>query len=148
MLIIERDTAKAASQIYFVDLKTGERKTIFNEPATPESFKITAAKPSLNGKYFLLKVEGETPAMMFAGEDGRVILAHLLCCAGFAVCLYSGTPRAVHLRQTDAMQYSGHTIRLTQRLHSWATLMFTQHHAPFLREPVLLEATGGFVWNR
>jgi len=42
-----------------------------------------------------------------AGEDGRVILAHLLCCAGFAVCLYNGTPRAAHLRQTDAMQNQG-----------------------------------------
>ncbi|MBU4366491.1 MAG: hypothetical protein L6437_05520, partial [Kiritimatiellae bacterium] len=59
--------------------------------------------------------------LMFAGKDGRVILAHLLCCAGLAVCLYSGTPRAhakrvasVHpcpapsgMRQTDAMQDSG-----------------------------------------
>ena len=42
-----------------------------------------------------------------AGKDGREILAHLLCCAGLAVCLYSGTPRAAHLRQTDAMQESG-----------------------------------------
>lgn len=70
VLIVERDTAKAASQIYFIDLKTGERKTISNA----ESFKIAAAKPSLNGKYFLLKVEGETPTMMFAGKDGLTTL--------------------------------------------------------------------------
>jgi len=44
---------------------------------------------------------------MFAGKDGRVILAHLLRCERFAVCVYSGTARALHLRQTDAMQYSG-----------------------------------------
>ncbi len=45
--------------------------------------------------------------LMFAGKDGRVILAHLLCCARLAVCLYSGTPRAAHLCQTDAMQNQG-----------------------------------------
>lgn len=68
VLIIERDTAKAVSQIYFVDLKTGERGTISNE----KPFKITAAKPSLNGKYFLLKIEGENPAMMMAGKNGLI----------------------------------------------------------------------------
>jgi len=44
-----------------------------------------------------------------AGKDGRVILAHLLRCERFAVCVYSGAARALHLRQTDAMQYSGFT---------------------------------------
>lgn len=83
VLIIERDPAKAASQIYFIDLKTGERNTISNASASEAkrnefvaspSFKITAAKPSLNGKYFLLKVEGETPTMMFAGKNGLTTL--------------------------------------------------------------------------
>lgn len=74
VLIIERDTAPATSQIYFIDLKTGERNTIFSKSATSEPFKIAAAKPSLNGKYFLLKVEGETPTMMFAGKDGLATL--------------------------------------------------------------------------
>ena len=51
---------------------------------------------------------------MFAGRDGRAILAHLFRCEGLAVCLYSGTLRAParnathsvaggsHLRQTCA----------------------------------------------
>ena len=39
-----------------------------------------------------------------AGKDGRAILAHLPRCERFAVCLYSGAARALHLRQTDAMQ--------------------------------------------
>ena len=39
---------------------------------------------------------------MFAGRDGRAILAHLFRCEGFAVCLYSGALRASHLRQTCA----------------------------------------------
>jgi len=41
---------------------------------------------------------------MFAEEDGRMILPHLLRCKGLAVCLYSGALRASHLRQTNAMQ--------------------------------------------
>jgi len=39
---------------------------------------------------------------MFAGRDGRAILAHLFRCEGLAVCLYSGALRASHLRQTCA----------------------------------------------
>lgn len=41
---------------------------------------------------------------MFAGEAGRAILAHLLRFAGLAVCVYRGAPRALYLRQTNAMQ--------------------------------------------
>ena len=56
---------------------------------------------------FLIFTEGDMKRfhemLLFAEELGRVILAHLLCCAGIAVCLYSRTPRALHLRQTNAM---------------------------------------------
>jgi UDP-N-acetylglucosamine acyltransferase len=44
---------------------------------------------------------------MFAGTDGRAIFAHLLRCAVFAVCQYSGASRASHLRQACAAQKSG-----------------------------------------
>ena len=46
---------------------------------------------------------------MFARQNSRVILAHLLCWQGFGICQYAGTLAALHLHQTDAMQYSGST---------------------------------------
>jgi len=50
-----------------------------------------------------------------AGKAGRVILAHLPRCERFAVCIYSGTARALHLHQTDAMQYSGIKYKTAMR---------------------------------
>ncbi len=47
---------------------------------------------------------------MFAREGGRVILAHLPRCERFAVYLYSGAARALHLRQTNAMQNPGSVL--------------------------------------
>ena len=44
---------------------------------------------------------------MFARQNSRVILAHLLRWQGFGICQYAGTLAALHLHQTDAMQYSG-----------------------------------------
>ena len=43
-------------------------------------------------------------AKAFAHAGGRAILAHPLCCRGFAVCVHSFSPGALRLRQTCAMQ--------------------------------------------
>ena len=39
--------------------------------------------------------------------SGGTIPAHLLCCAGFAVCLYSFTPRVAHLGRTCRVNNPG-----------------------------------------
>ena len=44
---------------------------------------------------------------MFARQNSRVILAHLLCWQGFGICQYACTLAALYLHQTDTMQYSG-----------------------------------------
>jgi hypothetical protein len=59
VLIVERDNTQNAKAIYFIDLKTGERNTFQPD----QEFQIKAAKPSLNGKFFL------TDNMMIANKE-------------------------------------------------------------------------------
>jgi len=75
VLIVERNSAAATKAIYFIDLKTNERKTIFTPGSTDQSNeKITAAKPSLNGEYFLVKTEGETNSLAIADKENLTFL--------------------------------------------------------------------------
>lgn len=106
------------SAIYFVDLKTGERNTI----AANQEFKITAAKPSLDGKYFL------TDTMMIASKDELTILStpeafttslwtpfnKLIVVAGDLVVLYDPeTGSAIPKTLIDSLKLEGNLSSVT-----------------------------------
>ena len=70
----------------------------------------------------------KTETLLFARQNSRVILAHLLCWQGFGICQYAGTLAALHLHQTDAMQYSGHLTAINLDCFSQFRLFCRRWH--------------------